>query len=113
MKTAQPGVDLVKSSRVPCDAYLCPAGVWTIGYGHTEGVHPGDYVSRERGEEMLREDLVFRGSGQRSDHRLLTRTSLTPLSALPTTVVLSPGWSMRKRLNAGEAKVFQGSCLSG
>ncbi|MDE6145883.1 MAG: lysozyme, partial [Muribaculaceae bacterium] len=38
-------------------AYRCPAGVWTIGYGHTAGVTPGMTVSVEEAERLLREDL--------------------------------------------------------
>lgn len=38
-------------------AYLCPAGVWTIGYGHTGGVNEGDTVTREEAERLLRSDL--------------------------------------------------------
>lgn len=38
-------------------AYLCPAGVWTIGYGHTSGVRCGDIVTEESAEEFLRSDL--------------------------------------------------------
>lgn len=38
-------------------AYLCPAGVWTIGYGHTFGVRCGDIVTEESAEEFLRSDL--------------------------------------------------------
>ena len=42
-------------------AYHCPAGVLTIGYGHTVGVSEGMIISRERAEELLLEDLeVFR-----------------------------------------------------
>ena len=26
-------------------AYRDPVGVWTIGWGHTRGVHPGDSIS--------------------------------------------------------------------
>lgn len=39
-------------------AYRCPAGVWTIGYGHTGGVKSGDVITAARGEELLREDLA-------------------------------------------------------
>lgn len=39
-------------------AYLCPAGVWTIGYGHTKGVTKGQIISKERAEELLTEDLA-------------------------------------------------------
>ena len=33
------------------------AGVWTIGWGHTKGVRPGDVVTRERAEELFNADL--------------------------------------------------------
>lgn len=39
------------------EAYKCPAGVWTIGYGHTAGVKKGQRVSKARAEELLRQDL--------------------------------------------------------
>ena len=39
-------------------AYQCPAGVWTIGYGHTKGVRPGDTVTKVRAEADLDEDLA-------------------------------------------------------
>jgi lysozyme len=38
-------------------AYKCPAGVWTIGAGHTEGVHEGDTITRDEALEMLVADL--------------------------------------------------------
>ena len=40
------------------DAYRCPAGVWTIGWGHTEGVRAGMRITEELAEEFLRRDLV-------------------------------------------------------
>ena len=39
------------------EAYLCPAGVWTIGYGHTFGVEEGDVIDQEAAEALLIEDL--------------------------------------------------------
>lgn len=39
------------------DAYLCPAGVWTIGYGTTGGVREGQRISQAEAERMLRMDL--------------------------------------------------------
>lgn len=39
-------------------AYLCPAGRWTIGYGHTEGVQPGDTITRAHAENLLEADLL-------------------------------------------------------
>lgn len=113
MKTAQPGVDLIKEFEgFRCDAYLCPAGVWTIGYGHTEGVHPGDYVSRERGEEMLREDLMyFEAAVSDLITVSLTQNEFDALVSFTYNCGVGAlgGSTLRKRLNAGEAKckVFQ------
>lgn len=39
-------------------AYQCPAGVWTIGYGHTEGVKKGDIITQEQADEMLQKDIL-------------------------------------------------------
>jgi lysozyme len=39
-------------------AYLCPAGKWTIGYGHTEGVQPGDKITKAHADSLLASDLV-------------------------------------------------------
>lgn len=39
-------------------AYRCPAGIWTIGYGHTQGVVPGMTITADRAEELLRQDLA-------------------------------------------------------
>lgn len=38
-------------------AYLCPAKVWTIGWGHTNGVKKGMQITEEQAEELLREDM--------------------------------------------------------
>lgn len=38
-------------------SYKCPAGIWTIGYGHTGGVTMGERVSPEQADRMLTEDL--------------------------------------------------------
>ena len=39
MKISDEGIALIKKYE-GCElkAYLCPAGVWTIGYGHTKNV---------------------------------------------------------------------------
>lgn len=34
-------------------AYRCPAGVWTIGYGHTGDVKEGDVITEAEAEDML------------------------------------------------------------
>ena len=39
-------------------AYLCPAGEWTIGYGHTFSVKEGDVIDKASAETLLKEDLA-------------------------------------------------------
>lgn len=39
-------------------AYLDDAGVWTVGYGHTEGVTPVTVWSQEQAELALNRDLA-------------------------------------------------------
>lgn len=53
-------------------AYRCPAGVWTIGYGFTKGVQPGDTISEERAIARLREELA---SYERAVEALLTQAA--------------------------------------
>ncbi len=39
-------------------AYRCPAGILTIGYGHTKGVAAGAGITAEQAEAFLRWDLA-------------------------------------------------------
>lgn len=39
-------------------AYKCPANVWTIGWGHTQGAHPGQIISLQEAEALLLRDLA-------------------------------------------------------
>lgn len=39
-------------------AYLCPAKVWTIGYGETDGVTPGMVWTKQYADERLCEELT-------------------------------------------------------
>lgn len=40
------------------EAYKCPAGIWTIGYGHTVGVQVGDTCSQDQADAWLVEDIA-------------------------------------------------------
>lgn len=40
-------------------AYRCPAGVWTICYGHTSGIVPGMNITASRAEELLAQDVAI------------------------------------------------------
>ena len=39
------------------DAYKDIAGVWTIGYGRTENVKPGDKITKEEAEKLFSKDF--------------------------------------------------------
>ena len=53
------GVALVREYEgLRLEAYQDTSGIWTIGYGHTGGVKPGDCISREQAPQLLEADLV-------------------------------------------------------
>jgi lysozyme len=58
MKISNEGIELIKHFE-GCEtkAYKCPAGVWTIGYGHIKGVQEGDVITETQAHEMLVEEL--------------------------------------------------------
>jgi lysozyme len=64
LTTSQKGIDLIKHFEgLFLQAYLCPAKVWTIGYGHTGLKHKDGTVKRGRvitekeAETLLKHDL--------------------------------------------------------
>jgi lysozyme len=58
MTSSPAAIDLIKQfESLRLDAYLCPAGVWTIGWGHTEGVREGLRITEDLAEEFLRRDV--------------------------------------------------------
>lgn len=59
MNISDAGLDLIKDAEeLRLRAYLCPAGVWTIGWGHTRGVKPGDTCTEAEAKQMLRDDIA-------------------------------------------------------
>src|SRR5271166_5506893 len=59
-KASPAAFDLIKSFEgLRLEAYRCPAGVWTIGWGHTAGVQPGERITEERAAELLAEDVAL------------------------------------------------------
>jgi len=58
MKASQKCTDLIKKFEgCRLSAYRCPAGVWTIGYGHTTGVKAGDVITQAQAEKYLMQDI--------------------------------------------------------
>lgn len=57
-KINQAGLELIKKAEgLRLDAYICPAGVLTIGYGSTFNVKAGDRITAEEAEARLRKDV--------------------------------------------------------
>ena len=60
MRLSQKGVDFIKSHEaLRFKAYQDSKGVWTIGWGHTKNVHPGDVITREQAEQFIRDDFAW------------------------------------------------------
>lgn len=59
--------ELIKSFEgLELEAYLCPADIWTIGYGHTGNVKEGDSITKAEAEALLDKDLqTFRNGVKR------------------------------------------------
>lgn len=93
-------------------AYVCPAGVWTVGYGSTRingrPVREGDTVTEEQAEAMLLADVS-------EASRAVARAVTVPLTACQRDALVS--WvynvgagaaersTLVRRLNAGEYSV--------
>ena len=59
MKISTTGLNLIKSFEgCRLTAYKCPAGVWTIGYGHTGNVKSGQKITQAKAESYLKSDLA-------------------------------------------------------
>lgn len=58
MKTSSKGIALITEFEgFRSKAYLCPAGVPTIGYGFTLGVQLGDTITKEQAKRRLAREL--------------------------------------------------------
>ncbi|MGO9229924.1 MAG: lysozyme [Bryobacteraceae bacterium] len=59
LKAGPAAYNLIKQFEgLQLTAYLCPAHVWTIGWGHTAGVKPGDVVTEPQAEALLAADIA-------------------------------------------------------
>lgn len=59
MTTSSKGLRLIKGFEgLRLESYKCPAGVWTIGYGHTKGIKPDMVIDQSKADEYLIEDIA-------------------------------------------------------
>ena len=58
MNLGERGIQLIKKYEgCRLEAYKCPAGVWTIGWGHTAGVYEGQKITQAEADRMFLEDV--------------------------------------------------------
>ena len=105
MNVSQNCVELIKHFEGFEDtAYLCPANVWTIGYGRTRNVKEGDRITEAQAERDLLEELEeFKHQVLHSVKVELTQNELDALTSW--TYNLGVGnlnsSTLLKKLNAG------------
>ena len=59
LQISQEGLALIKKFEgCELEAYKCPAGVWTIGYGHTKDVKEGDKINKDEADYLLQEEMI-------------------------------------------------------
>ena len=59
MKINKSGIELIKKYEgCRLTAYKCPAGVLTIGYGHTANVKAGDKITQAQADKYLQSDII-------------------------------------------------------
>lgn len=58
MQLSEKGKILIKKYEgLKLSAYKCPAGVWTIGYGHTTGVFEGQKITSDQADDFFDNDI--------------------------------------------------------
>ena len=63
MQINEEGLKLIKQFEgCALKAYKCPAGIWTIGYGHTgmvdgKPICEGMTITKAKAEQLLKEDM--------------------------------------------------------
>lgn len=108
-KTGELGQELIKHFEgCRLESYLCPASIWTIGYGHTgPDVVEGLHITQAVANQMLRDDL------DRFEKAVITNIDVA-LDQCEFDALVSFSYNcgagalaestLRRRLNRGESK---------
>ncbi len=106
MTYSQACIELVKSCEgCRLEAYTCPAGLHTIGYGSTNGVRLGMVITQEEAEARLARDLGIAAQDvARLVHVPLTQGQFDALCSFVFNVGAGKfsDSTMLKHLNAGD-----------
>ena len=109
MKASKNGIELIKKYEgCKLNAYLCPANVWTIGYGHTKNVKEGDKITQEMAEQLLVNDLQqFENAVNAYCLRALTQNQFDALISFVFNLgsVAFKASTLLKRINANQMEL--------
>ncbi|CAI1003581.1 TPA: lysozyme [Serratia fonticola] len=111
LKTSQRGIALIKSfESLELKAYPDPGTggkPFTIGWGHTKGVKPGDRITEQQAETFLAEDLaVFELTVNSAVKVPVTQNQFDALVSLAFNIggANFAGSTLVKKLNAGDPR---------
>jgi len=109
MKISKNGIELIKKYEgCKLNAYLCPANVWTIGYGHTKNVKECDKITQEMAEQLLVNDLQqFENAVNAYCLRALTQNQFDALVSFVFNLgsVAFRASTLLKRINANQMEL--------
>ncbi|MFV8984079.1 lysozyme [Serratia fonticola] len=109
MQISSKGRDLIKGfEKLELKAYPDPGTggkPWTVGWGHTKGVKPGDHITLAQAEAFLAEDLsVFESAVNAAIKRPMTQNQFDALVSLVFNIggANFASSTLVKKFNAGD-----------
>ena len=101
---SQDGVKMLEGFEgLRLNAYQDSGGVWTIGYGHTGGVHAGQHISQAQAEQFLKQDLAWAQSAVRSNvHVPINQNQFDALVSLTYNLGAHGYPGLLSKLNSGD-----------
>ena len=99
--TNQAGLQLIESFEgLRLNSYQDSVGVWTIGYGHTQGVKPGQTITQQQAQAFLQQDL---GVAESAVNKLGLTLTDNQFAALVSFTFNLGGGNLNKLLSQGLA----------
>lgn len=80
MKISANGVALIKKyESLRLKSYLCPAGKWTVGYGHTRTAQPGVVITEAEADKLLLSDISIAEACVNGQHLMISQSMFDAL----------------------------------